>query len=80
MPTTRPLGSVDKCERCGKEYTVESGRQKYCPDCQREAVLEWQRDHKAGYNKKNRNKEKETRKTYQADDNLQILPTTIQSK
>lgn len=51
-PTMRPLGSADKCERCGKEYTVESGRQKYCPDCQREAVLEWQRDHKTGYNKK----------------------------
>ena len=33
------------------EYVVNSGRQKYCSDeCQREAVLEWQRDHKQRYN------------------------------
>ena len=48
----RPIGSVDKCEWCGAEYIVNSGRQKYCSDeCQREAVLEWQRQHKKGYNK-----------------------------
>lgn len=32
----RHLGSIDKCLICGKEYTVESGLQKYCPDCQPE--------------------------------------------
>ena len=48
----RPIGSMDKCEWCGSEYIVNSGRQKYCSDeCQREAVLEWQRKHKEGYNK-----------------------------
>ena len=48
----RPIGSVDKCKWCGAEYIVNSGRQKYCSDeCQREAVLEWQRKHKEGYNK-----------------------------
>lgn len=48
----RPLGSVDKCVICGKEYTVVSGRQKYCSDaCQRKGVLAWQREHKRGYNK-----------------------------
>ncbi len=37
---------------CGKEYTIKSGRQKYCSDaCQRRGVLEWQREHKRGYNK-----------------------------
>lgn len=50
--TKRPLGSVDKCVICGKEYTVVSGRQKYCSDvCQRKGVLEWQREYKRGYNK-----------------------------
>ena len=40
------------CKMCGSEYIVNSGRQKYCSDeCQREAVLEWQRKHKEGYNK-----------------------------
>ena len=49
--TARPIGSVAKCEWCGVEYVVNSGRQKYCSDeCQREAVLEWQRDHKQRYN------------------------------
>lgn len=48
----RPIGSIDKCEWCGAEYIVNSGRQKYCSDkCQYEAVLEWQRKHKKGYNK-----------------------------
>lgn len=48
----RPLGSIDKCTVCGKEYTVVSGRQKYCSkECQRKGVLEWQREHKKGYYK-----------------------------
>ena len=48
----RPLGSMDKCKMCGKEYTVKSGRQMYCPDCARAASLAWQRKHKKGYAKK----------------------------
>ena len=51
-PTIRPLGSTDYCKRCGKEYVVKSGRQKYCPDCQRDSLLEWQRNHKEGYSQK----------------------------
>jgi endogenous inhibitor of DNA gyrase (YacG/DUF329 family) len=48
----RPLGSIDKCAICGKEYIVISGRQKYCSAaCQQKGVLEWQREHKKGYNK-----------------------------
>lgn len=50
--TKRPLGSIDRCTICGKEYTVVSGRQKYCSAaCQREGVLVWQREHKKGYDK-----------------------------
>ena len=47
----RPIGSFDKCQMCGKEYVVESGRQKYCKQCKDEASLLWQREHKAGYHK-----------------------------
>lgn len=47
----RPLGSVDTCPVCGHEYTVNSSRQKYCSDdCQRTAVLAWQRERKKEYN------------------------------
>lgn len=50
--TKRPIGSIDKCAICGQEYTVTSGRQKYCSDaCQRLGVLEWQKEHKKGYDK-----------------------------
>lgn len=35
---TRPLGSVDICAVCGKEYVVNSGLQRYCPECAQEAV------------------------------------------
>lgn len=50
--TIRPLGSMDKCVICGKDYIVKSGRQKYCSEaCQRKGVLAWQREHKRGYQK-----------------------------
>lgn len=32
----RQIGSVDVCKNCGKEYVINSGLQKYCPDCQEE--------------------------------------------
>lgn len=38
--TTRKLGSIDRCEVCGKEYVVASGHQKYCPECAPEAIAE----------------------------------------
>ena len=50
-PNPRKIGSVSLCKRCGKEYIVNSARQIYCHDCAREASLEWQRDHKKGYDK-----------------------------
>lgn len=34
----RPIGSIDRCVVCGAEYTVESGNQRYCPDCAAEAI------------------------------------------
>lgn len=29
----RPLGSIDQCKICGKDFVVKSGMQKYCPEC-----------------------------------------------
>lgn len=41
----RKLGSVDYCQRCGKEYTVVGGAQKYCPDCKEAARKSRKREH-----------------------------------
>ena len=30
----RKLGSADKCERCGKDYVVEAGLQRFCKEFQ----------------------------------------------
>lgn len=38
--TQRPLGSVDICENCGKQYIVNSSRQRYCKDCSHTIVSE----------------------------------------
>lgn len=46
---SRPIGSSDRCEVCGKPYTVQSGRQKYCPDCAQVVVPQAIRDHKRQY-------------------------------
>ena len=48
----RLLGSIDICQKCGKEYVVTSGLQKYCPDCVPEAVKETIRAHKREMAKK----------------------------
>ena len=57
--TKRPLGSIDKCEYCGAEYRVNSGRQKYCSEeCQKKAVMEWQKKQKRGYAKESGQEEK----------------------
>lgn len=53
----RPIGSIDKCVRCGDNYVVKSARQKYCPDCAYEGVREadrpmsraWNQAHKETY-------------------------------
>ena len=45
----RPIGSMDLCVRCGKEYTVNSGRQMYCPDCAKIVVREKERTRKKEY-------------------------------
>lgn len=45
----RPLGSTDICTRCGKEYTVNSGKQRYCPDCAEIAIKEKIMPKKAEY-------------------------------
>jgi len=34
----RPIGSIDHCVVCGKEYVVMGGLQKYCPGCNPDAT------------------------------------------
>ena len=45
----RQLGSIDLCQRCGAEYTVESGMQKYCKACSAVATRDSIRAHKRAY-------------------------------
>lgn len=47
--TSRPLGSFDICENCGKQYVVKSGLQKYCPECSKTIVSKNIRQHKIEY-------------------------------
>lgn len=48
--TSRPLGSTDKCIRCGCDYVVNSARQVYCKSCCDAAVLENVRRQSRQYN------------------------------
>lgn len=41
---TRKIGSLDICQRCGKEYTVTAGSQRYCPACAEAAWKENDRE------------------------------------
>lgn len=52
----RPLGSTDICEACGKPYIVNSGRQRYCPECAEDQVNKNVREHKREYMAKNADK------------------------
>ena len=49
--TVRRIGSTDICSVCGKEYTVNGARQKYCKDCAEEATKKVVRAHKIEYNR-----------------------------
>lgn len=61
--SVRKIGSIQKCESCRNEYVLASGRQKYCYDCQRQALLDWQKEHK----KKIEYHRTEERKKYRDD-------------
>lgn len=39
----RKHGSIDTCECCGKEYIVNASLQRFCPDCQKPHMLEYDR-------------------------------------
>lgn len=49
----RPLGSIDHCAICGKEYVVSSGLQKYCPDCAADAIRKKDNAASRAWNKEN---------------------------
>ena len=60
--SARPIGSIDTCEICGKEYIVSSGRQKYCKECAENAVKEKVRAHKKIYMQERREINEERKK------------------
>lgn len=61
----RPIGSLDNCEVCGKEYIVNAARQRYCPQCAPERYREIDREQSKVWNATNTTPE-ERRKTRQA--------------
>ena len=52
--TARPIGSIDLCEHCGKEYIVKGSRQRYCPECAKQVVAENIRTSKREYAQQHR--------------------------
>lgn len=40
---TRKIGSIDRCERCGKEYQIKGSLQRFCADCKPIHTLEYDR-------------------------------------
>lgn len=63
-PSERPLGSIDRCLLCGKEYIVKSGMQKYCSQkCSRIGSLQSQRKRKKELRTEKDNKKREQRRS-----------------
>ncbi len=46
MGLARKLGTIDRCEHCGREYTVAGGNQRYCSECG--PILRAERDRVTG--------------------------------
>lgn len=46
----RPLGSVDRCEACGREYIVTGGLQRYCQDCAKDELKKIDRQQSKEWN------------------------------
>ncbi|MFQ8899159.1 MAG: hypothetical protein ACLR71_13950 [[Clostridium] scindens] len=47
------MGGADICQRCGKEYIVCSGTQRYCEECSKIAIMEIDRNQGLEWYKKN---------------------------
>lgn len=58
----RKLGEEYFCERCGKPYILQSGRQRYCPICSEIAVREKDREASIKWNNENKDKRKDRTK------------------
>lgn len=57
----RPLGSIDKCAICGKEYIVKTPRQKYCSEiCAKQGFKKYEKTQKVkkAYKRRDKNKER----------------------
>lgn len=69
----RPLGSTDQCKKCGKDYIVNSARQKYCSDCSSSAIKAVVREQKKNYYQKNIDKFIEHRNTVRKPDRICVI-------
>lgn len=53
-PSKRKIGSKDRCDKCGKEYIVCSGMQKYCEKCRPEMMKKIDAKQSLEYYQKNK--------------------------
>lgn len=47
--TAIKIGSVGKCEKCGKEIIINSARQKFCKECAEVSIKEFDRKKSLNY-------------------------------
>lgn len=60
--TFRKIGSTDLCENCGNPYIVNSGLQRYCPECGKKLLAEKTKPIKRAYAEKYREEHPEAKK------------------
>lgn len=70
---TRQLGSIDICARCGREYTVMSGLQRYCPECGPQVAREKSAPAKREYAAKQRQDPEYNKHTNQIDGTICVV-------
>ena len=71
---TRHIGDVDRCARCGAEYMVQSGAQKYCKLCAK--LVEKENDHRQAveYYHNRGGKEKSIENAKKIKENTTVCP------
>jgi len=71
---TRHIGDVDQCARCGAEYIVQSGAQKYCKSCTELAKKENEHRQAVDYYYNQGGKEKSIENAKKMKENATVCP------
>ena len=58
---SRHIGDTDICKNCGAEYTISSGLQMYCEECQKEMHMQLDRKQSLAYYEEHRDEINPTR-------------------